>query len=176
MTKNSIALIGFMGTGKTTIGEALVAYLGEDYKFIETDQEIIQEIGKPIPEIFAEDGEETFREYETSVCERVSKLKKVIVSCGGGVVLHHKNIENFKKNFHIILLNASQEEIYERILKNGKEKRPIIDKENLREKIVNILKYREVYYTAAAEIIIETTDKPIEEIVREIAIKTQLKT
>ena len=84
MPKDSIALIGFMATGKTTIGKALVEYLGNDYRFIETDQLIIQKVGKPIPRIFSEDGEDKFREYEISVCEKVSKLHQVIISCGGG--------------------------------------------------------------------------------------------
>ena len=176
MTKDSIALIGFMATGKTTIGKALAKYLGDQYDFIETDQLIIQKIGKPIPRIFADEGEAKFREYEMSVCEKVSKLNKVIISCGGGVVLNEKNIENLKKNCHIILLNATPDEIYKRSLKNGKETRPVIDKEDLKKEIEKILNFRESYYKAVAEIVINTTDKKIENIVQEIVIKTQLKT
>ncbi|GAI79347.1 unnamed protein product, partial [marine sediment metagenome] len=103
MTKNSVALIGFMATGKTTIGKALVEYLGDAYKFIETDQIIIEMAGKSIPKIFSEEGEKKFREYEIVACKKVSILTNVIVSCGGGVVLNKINIENLKKNCHIVL-------------------------------------------------------------------------
>jgi len=176
MPKDSIALIGFMATGKTTIGKALVEYLGNDYRFIETDQLIIQIAGKPIPRIFSEDGEDKFREYEISVCENVSKLHQVIISCGGGVVVNWTNIENLSKNCHIVLLNATPEEIYKRSLKNGKETRPIIDKKDPKREIVKILNIRKLYYEKAAELVIDTTDKKIEKIVREIVIKTYLKT
>ena len=176
MSKNSIALIGFMATGKTTIGKALVIYLGEEYKFIETDQLIIQKTGKSISSIFTEEGEEKFREYESDVCEKVSKLNKVVISCGGGIVLNKKNVESLKKNCHIILLRASPKEIYERIIKNGKTSRPVINIKDSKREIKEILKFRKRYYKEAAEIIIDTSKKNIENIVREIAIKTLLKT
>ncbi len=176
MPKDSIALIGFMATGKTTLGKALVEYLGNDYTFIETDQLIVQEAGKLIPRIFAEEGESKFREYEISVCETVSKLHKVVISCGGGVVLNRVNIENLKKNCHIVLLKAIPEEIYKRISENGKETRPVINKEDPKREIEELLDFRKPYYDTAAEIIIDTTEKKIQNIVREIVIKTQLKT
>ena len=176
MPKDSIALIGFMATGKTTIGRALAKYLGEEYNFIETDQLIIQEVGKPIPRIFAEEGESKFREYEISVCETISKLHKVVISCGGGVVLNRVNIENLKKNCYIILLKTNPEEIFKRALKNGAATRPVINKEDIKREIKEVLNFRKPYYDAAAEIVIDTTEKKIQNIVREIVIKTQLKT
>lgn len=165
-----------MATGKTTIGKALVKYLGIEYKFIETDQEIIKEVGKSIPEIFAEEGELRFREYEISVCEKVSRLNKVVISCGGGVALSKKNIENLRKNCYIVLLNANPNEIYKRSLKNGIETRPIINKMNLKKEIEKVLKVRSPYYETSAEVVINTTNKSIEDIVREIIIKTGIKT
>ncbi|MFX0039805.1 MAG: shikimate kinase [Promethearchaeota archaeon] len=176
MPKDSIALIGFMATGKTMVGKALAKYLGKDYKFIETDQEITQEVGKSISKIFADDGEIKFREYETSICERIAKLTKVIISCGGGVVLNEKNVENLRKNCHMVLLKATIDEIYKRSLKNGIETRPIINKEDPKREILKALNFRKPYYKAAAEIIIDTTGKKIKRIVREIVIKTNLKT
>ena len=176
MTKNSVALIGFMATGKTTIGKALVEYLGDAYKFIETDQIIIEMTGKSIPKIFSEDGEKKFREYEIVACKKASILTNVIVSCGGGVVLNKINIENLKKNCHIVLLEATIEEIYKRAIKDGKETRPVINKKNPKKEIEEVLNFRLSYYKTAAEIIIETTGKNIEMIVREIVSKTQLKT
>lgn len=175
MTKDSIALIGFMATGKTSIGQTLADKLGNDYKFIETDQIIIENAGKSIPRIFAEDGEIVFREYEIDACKKASKLHKVVISCGGGIVLNKINIDYLKQNSHIVLLQATAEEIYKRAMKDGQETRPVIDKEDPKAEIEEVLKFRRPFYEAAAEIIIETTGRNIEEIVKEIIQKTNLK-
>ena len=172
MNKNSIALIGFMATGKTSVGKALTEELGNNYRFIETDQIIIEDAGKSIPEIFAEDGEIRFREYEIAACKKVSKYANVIISCGGGVVLNKINIEYLKKNCHIVLLNATAEEIYKRAIKDGQETRPVIDKKDPRAEINEVLKFRKPFYEASAEIIIETTGKDVNTIVKEIIQKT----
>ena len=176
MTKDSIALIGFMATGKTVVGNALADALGDNYRFIETDQIIIEDAGKSIPEIFTEDGEIRFREYEIAACKKAAKFRNVIISCGGGVVLKKINIDYLKENCHIVLLNASAEEIYKRAMKDGQETRPVIDKEDPEAEIKKVLDFRKPFYEAAAEIIIETTGKKIEEIVVEIISKTNLKT
>ena len=176
MKKTCIALIGFMATGKTTVGKALAEHLGNDYRFIETDQIIIEMVGKTIPDIFSEDGEVKFREYEVAACKKVSNFSNIIVSCGGGVVLNKVNIDNLKLNCHIVLLEASIEEIYKRAMRDGKETRPVINKDDPKKEIENVLVFRKPYYQAAAEHIIETTGKDIQEVVEEIVIKTQLKT
>ncbi len=168
MTKDSIALIGFMATGKTTIGKYLVKHLGNEYKFIEMDELIIQNVGKSIPEIFAEEGEDKFREYEISVCEEVSRLEKVVISCGGGVVINPVNVENLRKNCHIILLTASIKEIYKRIMRDGKKSRPLIKKEDSLEEMKILLIERQPLYESAADFIIDTSKKKISEIIDEI--------
>jgi len=174
MKKNSIALIGFMATGKTTIGKALADKLGNDYNFIETDQIIIEDAGKSIPEIFTEDGEIRFREYEIAACKKASQLKNAVISCGGGVVLNKINIDYLKKNSYIVLLKSTSEEIYERAMKDGKESRPVINKEDPKSEIEKVLIFRRPFYEAAAEIIIETKGKEIEEKVQEIISKIEL--
>jgi len=174
MIKDSIALIGFMATGKSTVGKELKEYLGKDYKFIETDQLIVKMAGKPIPRIFSEDGEDKFREYEVEACKKAANFKKAVISCGGGIILNKANIENLKKTCHIVLLTASTKEIYNRVMKDGKETRPVIDKEDPMKEIENALKQREPYYNITAEIAINTTDKTIDEIVGEI-IKATMK-
>ncbi|MFX1375393.1 MAG: shikimate kinase [Promethearchaeota archaeon] len=176
MKKNSIALIGFMATGKTTIGKSLARCLGNTYEFIETDQIIIDMAEKSIPRIFSEDGEQKFREYELVACKKVSNLTNVIVSCGGGVVLNKINIENLRTNCYIVLLKASIDEIYKRAMKDGKETRPVINKVDPKKEIEEVLNFRRPYYEEAAEFIVETTEKDIQEIVKEIVTKTQIKT
>ena len=174
MVKDSIALIGFMATGKSTVGKALKEYIGKDYRFIETDQLIVEMAGKPIPRIFSEDGEVKFREYEIEACKKAANLEKVVISCGGGIVLNKANIENLKKTCHIVLLTANSKEIYDRIMKDGKETRPVIDKDDPMIEIESALKQREPFYNISAEIIINTTDKTIDEIIGEI-IKATMK-
>ncbi|NVM17875.1 MAG: shikimate kinase [Candidatus Lokiarchaeota archaeon] len=174
MTKDSIALIGFMATGKSTAGKALKDRLGKDYKFIETDQIIIEIAGKSIPKIFAEDGEAKFRDYEIEACKKVAQLSKSIISCGGGVVLNKTNIEILKQSCHIVLLTATPEVIYSRAMSEGKEHRPIINKKDPFKEIEKVLHYRESYYNSSAEIIIDTTEKSIERIVEEILKQTKL--
>ncbi|KKL48730.1 hypothetical protein LCGC14_2322620, partial [marine sediment metagenome] len=148
---------------------------GDPYKLVETDQIIIEIAGKSIPKIFAEDGEKTFREYEVMACRKASNLQKVVISCGGGVVLNEINIKNLKENCYIVLLNATEEEIYNRVMSDGKETRPIINKEDPKKEIEKVLTYRKPYYEKAAEFFVETSGKEIKNIVREIAIKTQIK-
>ena len=174
MAKDSIALIGFMATGKSTVGKVLKHRLGKDYIFIETDQIIIEIAGKSIPKIFAEDGEAKFREFEVEACKNVSRLSKSIISCGGGVVLNETNIEILKQSCHIVLLTATPEVIYSRAMSEGKENIPIINKKDPFKEIEKVLRYRESYYNSSAEIIIDTTEKSIERIVEDILIQTKL--
>ncbi len=173
--KNSIALIGFMATGKTTVGQTLAESLGVSYRFIETDQIIIEDAGKSIPKIFAEDGEIRFREYEIAACKKASTYENVIISCGGGVPLNKINIDYLKQNCHIVLLKATAEEIYKRAMKDGQESRPVIDKEDPKSEIENVLNFRKPFYEAAAEIVVETTGQEINVIIQEIISKTKIK-
>jgi len=175
MTKSSIALIGFMATGKTSVGQKLAEFLGNEYQFVETDQLIIEDVGKSIPKIFAEDGEITFREYEITACKKASKYEKHIISCGGGIVLNKINIDYLKQNCYVVLLQTTAKEIYKRAMNDGQETRPVIDKEDPKREIENVLNFRKPFYEAAAEIIVDTTNKSIDEIVKEIINKTKIK-
>ena len=85
----NVFLIGMMGAGKTTVGGLLASELG--YGFCDTDALIEQIAGKTINEIFAEDGEETFRQLETQVLSELSAYQQLIVATGGGIVLKPQN-------------------------------------------------------------------------------------
>ena len=174
MTKNSIALIGFMATGKTTVGRELLKKLGNGYQLVEMDDMIIEDAGKSIPKIFSEDGEIRFREYEIAACKKASSYEKVVISCGGGCILNKINIDYLKQNCHIILLQTTAEEIYKRAMKDGPETRPVINKPDPKAEIDSVLQFRKPFYEAAAEIIVETTLKSIESIVNEILEKINL--
>jgi shikimate kinase len=174
MKKDSIALIGFMATGKTTVGKKLAKQLGQKYKFIETDQMIIDDAGKSIPDIFEEDGELRFRELEIQACKKASQLHNVVISCGGGVVLNKINIDYLKRNCHIVLLEASANEIYKRAMEDGQETRPVIDKKDPKAEIKKVLDFRKPFYDAAAEYIINTEGKEIESIATQIIEETDI--
>ncbi|MHA1669979.1 MAG: shikimate kinase [Promethearchaeota archaeon] len=168
MRKSSVALIGFMGAGKTTIGKLLVKKLGKEYHFIEMDQLIENMAGKSIPEIFSQDGEGSFRNLENKVCQKVSPLKKVVISCGGGVVLNKKNVENLKNNCIIILLESTIDIILNRILNDGIQERPVINKEKPIKEIKKLFQLRKPLYQSVADIIIDTKNKDKAIVVNEI--------
>ena len=168
MLKSSVALIGFMGTGKTTIGRLLAIKLGKPYQFIEMDQIIEKMAGKTLQEIFSQDGEVSFRKFERIACLKVSKLENYVISCGGGAVLDKKNIRNLQKNSYIILLKATTMEIYNRVLKEGINIRPLINKVNPEEEIEKLYAIRSHIYESAADLEVDTTDKDFDNIVDEI--------
>ena len=163
-----------MATGKTTVGKKLAKQLRQKYKFIETDQMIIDDAGKSIPDIFEEDGELRFRELEIQACKKASQLHNVVISCGGGVVLNKINIDYLKRNCHIVLLEASANEIYKRAMEDGQETRPVIDKKDPKAEIKKVLDFRKPFYEAAAEYIINTEGKEIESIATQIIEETDI--
>ncbi|MFX0141001.1 MAG: shikimate kinase [Candidatus Hodarchaeota archaeon] len=165
MEKSNIALIGFMGTGKTTIGEKLAKLL--NMNFIELDEFIEELAGKTIPHIFREQGEIRFREYEIEACKKVSNKKNVVIACGGGVVLNKINIDYLKQKAIIVYLETSPSVIYERTMKEGKEKRPLLDNPNPMKSITDLLQFRVPFYKAAAQYTINT-EKDIDLIIKEI--------
>ena len=98
----NIVLIGMPGCGKSTIGNLLARKLGR--KFVDADEEIIQLAGKPIPEIFAQDGEEIFREWETMALEHLGKQSGLVIATGGGCVTRQRNYPALHQNGSIVWL------------------------------------------------------------------------
>lgn len=155
-----------MGTGKSTVGKKLAELLNKE--FVEMDLLIEQKVGKPIPEIFSQDGETRFREYELDISKELSKRSNCIISTGGGVVLNKLNLDYLSQSSEIVVLIATPKEIIKRIMKDGPEKRPVIAKPNPLSEIKKVLDYRLPLYKNASEIIINTTGKTVDSIVREI--------
>ncbi len=98
----NIVLIGFRGTGKSTVGKLLANRLKRD--FVDTDEYIESATGKTIKDIFEEEGEEGFRKTEAETIAKLSKMKNKIISAGGGIVLKDENVKNLKNNGFLILL------------------------------------------------------------------------
>ncbi len=152
--KTGIALIGFMGTGKTAVGRVLAKKLGKE--FIELDAVIEKKAGKPIPEIFRQDGEIYFRELEIEAVREISGKKNLVIACGGGIVLNKINIDRLQRECVIVCLKASPAVILKRTSED-KGGRPLLAVADRKRQIEELLKYRRPYYERAAEITINTS-------------------
>ncbi|MHB8103919.1 MAG: shikimate kinase [Dehalococcoidales bacterium] len=152
--KTSIALIGFMGTGKTAVGKVLAQ---KSYKvFVELDAIIVKIAGKSIPEIFHGDGEIRFRELEIEAVRQVTAKKNAVIACGGGVVLNTINIDRLRKESVIICLTASPTVILKRTSED-KDGRPLLSVTDRAQQIKKMLKNRRPFYRQAADITINTS-------------------
>lgn len=160
----SIFLIGFMGAGKSTIARALQRELG--FPLIEMDERIVKEQGMSINDIFAQYGEDHFRNIESQLIVDIGKEEPSIVSCGGGVVVRPQNTQNMKEIGRIVFLKATPETIYERV-KNSTD-RPILNGHMNVEYIAELMEKRRALYEAAADITIQTDGKTREQICEEI--------
>ena len=163
----NIMLIGFMGTGKTTVSKRL----SEDLHIAEVDMDayIVEHEQKSIADIFAEVNEEGFRMIETQCLIEIQKETGRIVSCGGGAVLKDENVEYMKKDGVIVLLTATPETVYNRVKDNND--RPILNGNMNIPYIEQLMNKRKDRYLEVADIIVETDNKSVEEIFRKIQSK-----
>jgi shikimate kinase len=152
--KSSIALIGFMGTGKTVVGKLLAQQLGSD--FIELDALIEKRAGKSIPEIFRQDGETKFRELEIDITKGIVMKKNTIIACGGGIVLNNINIDRLRQECVIVCLTASPSRILKRTSMD-KDGRPLLAVADRLRQIQELLKFRRPFYERAADITVNTS-------------------
>lgn len=156
----NIILIGFMGCGKTSIGNTLAYSLG--YSFIDSDERIEEVSQNSINQIFELYGETYFRELESSIIKNISKTDKQVIATGGGVIKSPLNICELKKNGIFIYLQASPEHIYNNL--KDDDSRPLLQVENKMQTIKNLLAQRENLYKKYADIIIDVSNKDIETI------------
>jgi shikimate kinase len=163
--KTSVALIGFMGAGKTAVGKVLAEKL--DKKLVELDRLIEQRARKPIARIFDEDGEIAFRELEIEVIKEVAREKNQVIACGGGVVLNKINIDRLKEEAVVVYLEASPEVILGRVATDGGV-RPLLAKSEKALAIGRLLEFRQPFYERAADIVVDTSRLDIEAVAQEI--------
>ncbi len=145
---NNIVICGFMGSGKTTVGNELAKIMGR--RFIDTDAMIEKEQGVAIKAIFATHGEDYFRELEYECCKKISSLKNCVISTGGGALTFERNVEALKSGGKIIFLDADFETICERI--GSSSNRPLFQD---REKARALYNERQKKYLEAADIVID---------------------
>ena len=166
--KTNVALIGFMGVGKTAVGEALTKKLNK--QFVELDSLIERKAGKSIPEIFQQDGEIAFRELEIEITKEISKGKNLIIACGGGIVLNKINIDRLRNESRIVYLTASPRIILKRIVNDGEE-RPLLKTPDKALEIQELLRFRKPFYERAADIKINTSKLDIYSVAEQIISK-----
>lgn len=164
LNKANIILIGFMGSGKTSVSKALSALSG--FTLIDTDQKIEELENTSITQLFNTRGEDYFRKLEESLCESLLVTKNSIVSTGGGMILSEKNQELLEKIGVIIYLEASVETIVFRI--KNETKRPLFSQKTPLNSLSILLQKREPLYKKLADLTVSTNNKTVEEITQKI--------
>ena len=171
-TTRNIGLIGFMGTGKSTIGRALAGSTGRH--FFDTDELVESSGGKPVSLIFLEDGEESFRKLESRVVKEVCEKKNAVISFGGGVVLSSANVDTIRSTSIVILLEASVDTIVKRTASSNIRPLLRVAENDVESRVRNLLSSRRTSYEAAMDFAIDTdaltTKDAVDEIIRRVTI------
>ena len=162
--KSNIVLIGFMGTGKTVVGQVLATRLHR--KLIEVDAIIAKMAGKPIPDIFRDNGEIYFRELEIKAIKKAAAGEKRVIACGGGIVMNTINIDRLRATGIIVYLSASPEIILKRTKDDNN--RPLLDVKQPAELVGELMKFRKPFYDRAADLTINTSKLSIETVADKI--------
>jgi shikimate kinase len=165
----NLVLIGYRGTGKSSVGKVLAARLGRE--LVSTDEEIVRRAGRSIPEIVAQEGWDYFRDLESEVCRTLADRDQLVIDTGGGAVLRPQNVEVLKRNGRLFWLTASVNSIASRI--GGDTQRPsLTGTKSFLEEIEEVLLERTPKYHAAADHIIPTDNRSIDQLVQAILART----
>ena len=158
----NVVLIGYRGTGKSTVGKAVAARLG--WQVVSTDKEIVRRAGVSVPEIVAAHGWNHFRDLESTVCGEVAGQDHLVIDTGGGAILRQQNVDAFRRNGRVIWLTASVETIAARIGRDTQRPSLTGTKSHV-EEIREVLNERIPKYQAAADVTIATDGRSIDELV-----------
>jgi shikimate kinase len=164
----SIALIGMMGAGKSSVGRCLHRRTG--LALHDTEEIVTSNFGMSIPEIFAEHGEKKFREAETEALRRMRTEEQMIIITGGGIVLRKENVEILRKQAVIVWLDGDEKTLFARA--SEKQNRPLLQTKNPRKSFSEILSARRPLYANIADIRVDTSVLTEEEVA--VAILTKL--
>ncbi len=157
----NVVLIGYRGTGKSTVGKLVAARLGRP--IVSTDQEIVRRAGSAIPDIVAAHGWDYFRDLESQVCQELAGRDNLVIDTGGGAILRQKNVDVLRSNGRLIWLTASVETIAARIGRDTQRPSLTGTKTHV-EEIREVLSERVPKYQAAADFSIATDDRSIDEL------------
>ena len=156
MNKRNIVLVGFMGTGKSTVGRLLAARLG--MTFLDMDTLIEEREQKKISRIFADQGEPHFRALERSLARELSEEQGLVIAAGGGIVMNPENIADLSRAGLVVCLCATPEELLKRI--SGEGHRPLLEGDDKSARIIKILESRRQLYAAIPQQIDTTALSP----------------
>jgi shikimate kinase len=161
-TPGSFFLTGPMGAGKSTIGRQLAKQL--DLPFHDSDHEIESRTGVDIPLIFELEGEAGFRKREVAVIDDLTRLPNIVLATGGGAVLDPLNREHLKSRGHVIYLHASVNHQLKRTRKD--RNRPLLQTENPRKKLEELMSVRDPLYREIADMVIDTDGMRVRDVVK----------
>ncbi|MDI9259884.1 shikimate kinase [Alicyclobacillus sendaiensis] len=161
-----VALVGFMGCGKSTVGPVLARRLG--FEFVDLDLDIQETAGRTIPEIFEQDGEPAFRALESECLARCALRSRLVVAPGGGVVIVERNRRLLRSQFHVVYLRAKPTTLAER-LRGEADHRPLLRGHPLEDRITRLLRERGAFYDEIASQIVDVDGKSPEAIAEEIS-------
>lgn len=161
----NVVLIGYRGTGKSSVGEILATRLG--HVLLSTDEEVVRIAGQTIPEIVEQHGWEKFRDLESQVCQKLDGREALVVDTGGGIILRPQNVAVLKQIGTVFWLTASVEAIAKRI--GGDTQRPsLTGVKSFVDEIQEVLRERLPKYQSAADHVIETEGKSLRQVADEI--------
>lgn len=160
---SNIALIGFMGTGKSSVGRLVADTL--HFTFLDTDDVIEARAGKRINEIFAQQGEPVFRELECGLVEELARRDRTVIATGGGLPVNSANLASLKTHALVVCLWASPEKILERV--GHQTHRPLLNTADPLEKIRSLLAAREPFYRQA-DVLVNTEWRSIKDVAHQV--------
>jgi len=160
---HNLALIGFMGTGKSCVGRMVADAL--HFTFLDTDHVIEARAGKRISDIFDQDGEPVFREWERRIVEELTRRKRTVIATGGGLPADPDNLASLKTHALVICLWASPETIWERA--RGHSHRPLLNEPDPLAKIRQLLAVREPCYRQA-DVLVNTEMRSLREVMQHV--------
>jgi shikimate kinase len=159
----NLALIGFMGAGKTSVGRQAAEQL--HFEFLDTDELIESGTGRTISEIFKTDGEPAFRALERQTVEDLASRHSTVISTGGGLPVNSANLTSLKTHALVVCLWASPEKIWERV--KNQTHRPLLHDSDPQKKIRDLLAAREQFYKQA-DVLINTDIRSVREVVQQV--------
>ena len=160
---HNLALIGFMGTGKSSVGRLVADVL--HFTFLDTDHVIEARAGKTISDMFTQDGEPAFREWERRIVEELTRREKTVIATGGGLPTDPANLASLKSHALVICLWASPESIWERV--RGQDHRPLLNEADPLARIQELLAAREPYYRQA-DVLVNTGMRSLREVAQHV--------
>jgi shikimate kinase len=161
----NVVLIGYRGTGKSTVGKTVAARLGR--AVVSTDDEIVKRIGRTIPEIVAQHGWDYFRNIESEICRKLADRDGLVIDTGGGAILRPENVAALKKTGTLFWLTASVATIAQRIGRDT-QRPSLTGTKSFVDEIEQVLRERTPKYQAAADHAVSTDGRSVQEIVDEI--------